>query len=148
MTPRHLADRREEGEGITTTSTVVLDTNVFVAAGFHPKSDSAKVLQQVRNGSLRLRWNEETRRETEYIINKIPPLSWNSVAELFRAEDRYDGLVDPGSFGYVPDPDDREFAALAAAAGAMLISFDEHLLAGRERSSVPILTPGELLERL
>ena len=125
---------------------VVLDTNIFVAAGFRPDSDSARVLQLVRNGAVRLRWNETTCRETEHIVRKIPPLSWDHVRDVFRAEDRYHGTTDPSSFAHVPDPDDRKFAALAAAVGAVLISMDEHLLAGRADSPVQILTPGEFVK--
>ena len=125
---------------------VVLDTNVFVAAGFRPGSDSARVLQLVRDGAVRLRWNEATYRETEHIVRKIPPLSWDRVRDVFRAEDRYEGTTDPAPFAHVPDPDDRKFAALAAAVGAVLISMDEHLLAGRADSLVSILTPGEFVK--
>ena len=125
---------------------VVLDTNVFVAAGFRPDSDSARVLQLVRDGAVRLRWDEATYRETEHIVRKIPPLPWDRVRDVFRAEDRYEGTTDPASFAHVPDPDDRKFAALAAAVGAVLVSMDEHLLAGRAESPVSILTPGEFVK--
>ena len=121
---------------------LVLDTNIFVAAGFRPESDSARVPQLVRDGAVRLRWNEATHRETEHVVRKIPRLSCEHVQDVFRAEDRYDGTTDPSSFAHVPDPDDRKFATLAAAVGAVLISMDEHLLAGRADSPVPILTPG------
>ncbi|MBW3624077.1 MAG: PIN domain-containing protein [Armatimonadetes bacterium] len=124
---------------------VVLDTNICVAAGFKPRSDSARLLRAVRDGSLRHRWNEETRRETRYIVRKIPPLSGMDLSGLFREEDRFDGPTDLERFARVPDPEDRKFLALAAETGAPLISFDDHLLAGREESPVPILTPGEFL---
>ncbi len=93
-------------------------------------------------------WNDETRRETEHIVRKIPPLSWLAVEALYRPEDRNAGPTDSDAFGFVEDPDDRKFAALAAAAGATLITLDDHLLGVRERAGVPILTPGELLRRL
>lgn len=126
---------------------VVLDTNIFVAAGFRPGSDSARIVQQVRDGALRLLWNEETYRETRHIVRKIPPLSWDRIADLFREEDRYSAPTDPERFGDVPDPNDRKFAALAAASGAALITQDEHLLAGREQSPASILTPGEFMRQ-
>ena len=37
---------------------VVLDTNVFIAAAFKPRSDSGRVVDAVRSGTLRLVWNE------------------------------------------------------------------------------------------
>jgi predicted nucleic acid-binding protein len=124
---------------------VILDTNVFVAAGFNPGSHSARILEGVRAGALRLVWNNETRRETERIVRKIPPLSWASVAALFREEDRCTAPTDPHRFLCVPDPEDRKFAALCEAAGAPLVTSDAHLLEARQPSGLPILTPGEFL---
>jgi predicted nucleic acid-binding protein len=126
---------------------VVLDTNVVVAAGFNPRSRAARVVAEIERGTRRMVWNDETRREIEHIVHKIPPLRRMTLAPLFRDADRYTGQTRPGDFSYVPDPDDRKFAALAAAAGAVLLTVDEHLLAARDRASVPILTPAEYIAR-
>lgn len=126
---------------------LILDTNVFVAAGFNPKSASARIVEQVRSGQLRMIWNEDTRREIQHIVSKIPRLSWRRVAELFREEDRYDGKTSPEQFDFIPDPDDRKFAALAEATGAVLITNDDHLLSRRDRAQLPILTPREYWEQ-
>jgi len=40
---------------------VVIDTNVFVAAGFNAKSASARILAAVREGRFQLIWNRPTR---------------------------------------------------------------------------------------
>lgn len=122
---------------------VVVDTNVFVAAGFRPDSASRGLLEAIRSGEVRLVWNEATRRETERVIRKIPPLSWERCAELFRDEDRRDLETYPEAYGFVPDPDDRKFAALAEACGVPLVTSDEHLLGVRERLGVPVLTPSQ-----
>jgi predicted nucleic acid-binding protein len=126
---------------------VILDTNVFVAAGFNPRSASARIVEQVRSGQLRMIWNEQTRRETQHIVSKIPPLSWSKVAKLFREDDRYDGQTSPEKFDYIPDVDDRKFAALSEATGVVLITNDDHLLNNRDRASLQILTPREYWER-
>jgi len=126
---------------------VVIDTNIFVAAGFSPDSASGRVLERVRRGALRMVWNDETRAETEFIVNKIPPLSGSFPVNLFRTEHRFGGPVDRDAFLFVPDPDDRKFAALASAAGATLLTLDDHLLGEQSRIAVPVLTPGEYLER-
>ncbi|MEX0614063.1 MAG: PIN domain-containing protein [Pirellulales bacterium] len=126
---------------------VVLDTNVFVAAAFNRRSASARILEEDRSGRLRMVWNEATRRETRHILEKIPRLSWNSVADLFREEDRYRGETFPEQFADIPDPDDRKFAALADASGAVLLTNDEHLLKDRDRASIEILTPQEFWNR-
>ncbi|MFN3652544.1 MAG: putative toxin-antitoxin system toxin component, PIN family [Armatimonadota bacterium] len=123
---------------------LVLDTNVFVAAGFNPRSDSARVLEEVRAGRRRMVWNEQTRREIEKIVRKIPPLSHAVLEGVFREEDRWAGETDPARFDFVPDPDDRKFAALAEASGAVLVTMDSHLLQARERIATPVVRPGEL----
>lgn len=126
---------------------VILDTNVFVAAGFNRRSASARILEQVRTGELRLIWNEPVRRETQHVLSKIPRLSWGSVAELFREEHRFAGETSPEKFDYVEDPDDRKFAALSDAAGVVLITNDDHLLRHRDRAGLAILTPREFQNR-
>jgi predicted nucleic acid-binding protein len=126
---------------------VVLDTNVFVAAGFNRRSASAKIVEAVKQGRLRMVWNDATRREIERIMHKIPPLRAHPVGQLFRPEDRFTGATHPEQFAYIPDPDDRKFAALAHAAGATLISNDEHLLGYRDRMDLTVLTPGAFWRR-
>ena len=122
---------------------VVLDTNVIVAAGFQPGGASARLLDAIRAGALRLVWDDATRRETERIVRRIPPLAGMRIEDLYRPEDRYDGVTDPAAFAFVPDPDDRKFLALAAASGAALVTLDEHLLGVRAETSVRIVTPRE-----
>lgn len=123
---------------------LVLDTNVFVAAGFNPRSHSARIIARIRAGEWRLLWNRETRRETEAVLRQIPPLARHTFADLFRPQDEFTGATDPPAYGFVEDEADRKFAALAVAAGATLVSNDDHLLSVRHRLSVPVLTPGEL----
>ena len=99
---------------------VVLDTNVWVAAAFRPASASARLVAAVRAGRLRLVWDDPTRAETEFVLRSIPRLSWDEVAPLFREIDRFVGRTDLDRFSGIPDPADRKFAALAAAARAVL----------------------------
>jgi predicted nucleic acid-binding protein len=101
---------------------LVIDTNVFVAAGFNPRSASARILTAVREGRLQLIWNKPTRRETEMILRRIPRLSWESIADLFRPDGEFAGPVDPDAFALIVDPDDRKFAALSAAAKRPLVT--------------------------
>jgi len=70
---------------------VLIDTNVFVAAGFNSKSAAARVFEGVREGRFRLIWNEPTRRETEVIVRRIPRLDWASIAD---PEAEFAGPVD------------------------------------------------------
>lgn len=124
---------------------VVIDTNVLIASGFNPKSHSAQIVEQVRCGPLRMVWTEQTRDEAALIVGKIPPLSWEAIALLFRPEDCYDGALFPEQFQQVPDKADIKFAALSDATGAPLITMDKALLSVRETLNVPMLMPFEFL---
>ncbi|MDB5310858.1 MAG: hypothetical protein JWO38_5060, partial [Gemmataceae bacterium] len=110
-------------------------------------SDAAIVLAAVRAGRLRLVWDEPTRRETEHVVRTIPPLRSTDLSDLFGPDGRYDGPTHPEQFGFIPDPDDRKFAALAAATGAVLVTRDRHLLHGRPHPGLAVLTPGELVRQ-
>jgi predicted nucleic acid-binding protein len=133
--------------GSAASAPVILDTNVFVAAGFNPRSASGRIVDAVKKGQLRMVWNDPTRREIEHIMQKIPPLRAHSVSDLFRPRDRYVAATHPERLAFIPDPDDRKFAALAAATGATLISNDDHLLRYRDQMDVTVLTPGAFWKR-
>jgi uncharacterized protein len=124
---------------------VVIDTNVFVAAGFNPGSAAARILDRVRDGRFQLVWNRPTRDETEMILRRIPRLDWGQFAELFQPEAEYSGSVDPDAFAAVPDRDDRKFAALSAAGKAPLVTSDYDLLVNRDTIGIAVLTPREFL---
>src|SRR5438105_8825860 len=126
---------------------VVVDTNVFVAAGFNPGSASARILEGIREGRFRLIWNQPTRRETEMILRRIPRLDWRTVADLFRPGGEVAGPVDPAAFAVSADPDDRKFAALSAAAQVPLVTSDNLVLAQRGRIGIEIATPRDFLAR-
>src|SRR5437588_6909220 len=126
---------------------VVLDTNVFVAAGFNPASHSARLVEAVRDGRLRLVWDDATHTEIEHVMRQIPRLSWTRIANLFRSEDRFGGSTHPEAFGLVPDPADRKFAALADAVQAPLVTSDAGLLNAGGQMAVPVLKPSEFVRR-
>ncbi|HKK30870.1 MAG TPA: PIN domain-containing protein [Alphaproteobacteria bacterium] len=123
---------------------VILDTNVFVAAGFNLKSASAKLLEEIEAGRLALIWNQATRRETQSVLDRIPPLGWRDVHCLFNPEFQHGDEGRLSAVSFVEDPADRKFAALAVASGAPLVTMDEDLLTHRDR--LDVLTPGEFLE--
>jgi predicted nucleic acid-binding protein len=126
---------------------VVVDTNVFVAAGFNATSASARILASIRERRLQLVWDEPTRRETEFVLRRIPLLGWDRFADLFRPEGEFTGRVDPHDCVFITDPDDRKFAALSAAAKVPLVTSDRDLLAHRNLIGLEVLTPRAYLAR-
>lgn len=126
---------------------IVVDTNLFVAAGFNTASDSARILEAVLAGTLPMVWDEATRQETEHVVGSIPPLRGTDLSAFFNSDARYDGATDTDAFDFIPDPADRKFAALAAATGAVLVTSDRHLLDARPHSGVVILTPSEFVRQ-
>jgi len=124
---------------------VVLDTNVLVAAGFNTRSHAARIVEAVRTHRLKMAWSVGTKRESEHVIRRIPPLHWRDFEELFDEASRVCDAIDVSSYAYILDPADRVFAALAHATGASLITGDDHLLAHRSRADVPVLTTHEFV---
>lgn len=125
---------------------VILDTNVLVAAGFNPKSSSARIIKAVEKGTIHLVWNQATKRETQTKLEQIPRLSWEQFAGLFTPEREYTGPVESNAFQYIEDPDDRKFAVLAEATKSVLVTNDTHLLSQREKTAAPIMTPWEFTQ--
>jgi len=126
---------------------IVIDTNVFVAAGFNSKSAAARILGAVREGRFQLVWSKPTRRETETILHRIPGLDWARVADLFRSEGEFTGPVDPDAFVMIADRDDRKFVALCAAATTPLVTNDNHVLAQRRAAGIEVLSPRAFVAR-
>jgi predicted nucleic acid-binding protein len=138
---------RKEAAVAAQVQKVVLDTNILVAAGFNPASSSARIVEAIQDGRMQLVWNEATRNESRKIVERIPHLTWQTFEALFRRGMEFTGAVDPGRYSVIADRDDRKFAALAAAAGAALVTNDEHLLSVRRDLGVMVLTPREAVGR-
>jgi predicted nucleic acid-binding protein/tellurite resistance protein len=130
---------------VTATPSVILDTNVLVAAGFRRSGAAARIVAAIRRGDCRLVWNDATRRENEAVLRRIPPLDWNEFSSLFGPGGEFQGDTGPELFGQIEDPEDRKFAALAAATGATVISADAHLLFCRDELPIAVLTAREFL---
>lgn len=124
---------------------VVIDTNVFVAAGFNPRSRAAALLEAVGDGRVILVWDAATRRETERMLHRIPGLDAGMARDLFDAGEEWCTPGDEPDLSMVADPDDRKFAALAARARAVLITNDAHLLDVCDRLPATVTTPAVFL---
>lgn len=126
---------------------VVLDTNVFVAAGFRPGSGAAEAVRAVREGRVRMPWSDATRAEIEAVISRIPPLSRDVLEGLFRPEERVCAAPAEEGLEWVGDPADRKFAALARDTGSALVTNDRHLLERRHEAGFEVVRSGEWVAR-
>jgi predicted nucleic acid-binding protein len=126
---------------------VAIDTNVFVAAAFHPRSSAAQLIERVRSGSVQMVWSEATRQETQAVLRRIPRVAWEPFADLFRAEWEHRSEADPEAFAAVPDPAARKFDPLAAAAKAVLVTNDRLLRDGARAEGLDAVSPAQFLAR-
>lgn len=124
----------------------ILDTNVFVGAGFRRSSASARLIEAVREGRLAMIWHEATRAETRRVLTRIPPISWDAVAGVFLPEQEWTGTLDLDAVAFVTDPEDRKFAALSQAACAPVVTSDDDLLAHAGR--IVAVKPGTFLGQI
>ena len=131
---------------VTARKKVILDTNILVAAGFKRGSSAAQIVGAIRRGDFRLVWNQATRRENEAILRRIPPLDWEEFSALFDPDGEYAGTTALHRFDRIEDPEDRKFAALADATGAIVITSDAHLLSCRDELPITVLTAREFLD--
>jgi predicted nucleic acid-binding protein len=125
---------------------VVLDTNVLIAAGFNSDSSSASIIRGVRQGRLRAVWSQAIRSEYKRTIERIRVLNWPSFEELLTPEACFEsGNLHEEGLEAIVDPEDRKFAALARATGAVLVTADDHLLSVRNQIDIDIRKPSEIM---
>lgn len=127
---------------------VVLDTNVFVAAYWAKSSASAKLIGACVRSDLAALYTPETRRETERILNTIRVARtyldylegfWKAAREMEAAP----------SEAMTVDRDDQKFLEAAVGGDAdFLVTNDEHLLSVGYVGRTEIITPGSLLRLL
>lgn len=127
---------------------LILDTNVFVAACFRPGSSPGRLIAAARAGTVLQVWSPPTRRETEKILRRLPRGGWAPVADLFTEAGAVDPPPDAAAFAFVADPDDRKFAALAAATGVTLVSSDKGLLVHDGAAGLTVRRPWQVLAGL
>jgi predicted nucleic acid-binding protein len=124
---------------------VILDTNILVAAAFNPHSHSAQIIDAIRAGDFDLVWHHKTLAECQRIIRKIPPIHWHHFEDLFKPENEYTGTLAVENFTQITDPDDRKFAALAAATDAILVSNDQHFHTVNQLLNIRLMSPREFV---
>lgn len=129
--------------------TVLLDTNVFVAAYWAGSSASARLIQACIDGVIRAHYTPEVRREVTRILHTIKV----SESYLRWLEPFWEGAVEVNGERVdhvrAADPDDQKF--LEAAVGGQtdfLATNDDHLLSIRYVGRTEILTPASAVRVL
>ena len=124
---------------------VVIDTNLFIAAFWNKRSASADILRACLEGRLHLYYTEQIRREISLILRNIkaPEHYRQDVNEILA---RGTELTAVGNVHVVEDdPDDDKFLECALLAHAdYLVTSDDHLLRLGSFEGTGILKPSEL----
>lgn len=125
--------------------TVLVDTNVFVAAYWAPDSASARVIAACIGGSVRAIYTPQVRREAVRMLKQIKV----SEGYLKWLEPFWSGAVEVEAVRVddvpIDDPEDRKFLEAAAGGEAdFIVTNDEHLLSVGYLGRTEILTPGSL----
>ena len=126
----------------------MLDTNVFVGAGFRPASASGRLVAAARAGRLAVVWTAATRDEAERVVGQIPPLGAFDWSAIFRPDGEHTAPLDLAPFEHVAGHLDQTLAALALAASVPLVTADGPLVAGAEQSGVLVYRPAQALAAL
>jgi putative PIN family toxin of toxin-antitoxin system len=123
---------------------IIVDTNIFIAASFNHRSSSAMIIDSIKQGAVELIWDEKTKAETKKLLDQIPRTRWEDFAGLFKETNKHDTNIPSETFAHsIKDPDDRKFAALAKDSGATIITNDDHLLGTKGETGLAVVTPRE-----
>jgi len=125
--------------------TVLLDTNVLVAAYWAPDSASARVIGACIDGSVRAIYTPQVKREAVRMLKQIKV----SDAYMTWLEPYWSGAVEVEAVRVddvpIDDPDDRKFLEAAAGGQAdFIVTNDDHLLSVGYLGRTEVLTPGSL----
>lgn len=125
---------------------VVLDTNLFVAAYFNPRSNSAEILNDCLDFRYHAIFTPAIIKEANHILTQI------KVRQEFK--DKVEKLIKKGKLiknaprvkMVSADPQDDKFLSCSAGGGAdYLITSDEHLLEIKKLRKTKIVKPSQFL---
>jgi predicted nucleic acid-binding protein len=117
----------------------VLDTNVLVGSAYAGRSASRRIVDACLRGELVAVVSAALRREYELILARAVRGREGQLRQLLESA----LVVEPAEVPRVvpDDPDDDKLLALAAAAGAVLVTSDRHLLELGALAPVPVRRP-------
>jgi putative PIN family toxin of toxin-antitoxin system len=125
-------------------SRVVLDTNVLVAAAYNPDSASRRIVEACLKGERAAILSPALRREYDRILARAVR-GRPYLARLWELLEKAE-VVEPGETPRVvpDDPDDDKLVAVALAAGAVLVTNDAHLLAINGHNGLQVVRPTDV----
>ena len=127
--------------------TLLLDTNVFVAAYWAKSSASARLVRACAEGVAQAHYTQEVKREIDRVLRtiKVPDSYLKSLAAFWDRATEVRGV--PVDSVKTEDPDDQKFLEAAAGGGTdLLVTNDDHLLRVGYIGRTEILTPGSALK--
>ena len=123
--------------------TVVIDTNLIIAARWNPRSSSNRIINGVLKGDIDAVYTSEIKNENLHILEKVkPPKDYlDKILKFYRISKK---VTSDRRINVCPDKADNRFLE-AAVAGKVdyIISSDRHLLDLKEFEGVEILKPGD-----
>ena len=130
-------------------STIVIDTNTFVAAGWHTHAHARRVFASVARRRFQMAVTAEIL--AEYLkVSRRPPFAGKNYNGLLAWVEKFALLVEPAVVGKQRSRDlkDDMFIACALAAGASTIgSNDKDLLSLVKPFGIEIITPAKFIAR-
>lgn len=128
---------------------VVLDTNILVSALLRSFGPSARILDLVLAGALRVAYDDRILAEWREVLHRerfgFPA---PEVAAVLRYLEQAGMRVSATVVAQLPDPDDAAFLEVAATCGAALVTGNERHYPPDERMGVTVLPPRAFLDRL
>lgn len=135
---------------------IVIDTNIFINATFAKTGASAKILELIDKGKLKLLVSEDILAEYKYQLG-FPYIAKRHEQSAKNIAKTIDRIISKAKIVKVEyrvrlvhaDPSDNKFLECAYAAGAeFIVSSDNHLLSLKSWQDIQIVTPGEFLKLL
>jgi hypothetical protein len=126
---------------LATAGRVVMDTNVFIAARWNPRSTSARLLRLCAEGELQACYTRDMRAELNLILRSVrAPQEFREFVERVFAAGRLITRA-PRLSIVKEDPDDNKYLACAIAADAAVVTSDRHLLQMDGWRGVRVMSP-------
>ena len=124
----------------------------YSTQGFQLKHERRQILNEWRNGKIKLVISQEILREYrrvgEVFADKFPSIDLQPILNLVTIEaELYD--VKDFSEPVCSDPDDDKFLACAIASGSkIVVSGDKHLIRVSGFEGIEVLKPSEFVKRI